>query len=423
MPKIYYQRGKDSGSRRIFIAVPTYSGSVGAAFLMSFFEAAQILDAARIGVDLCVQTGNCHVDDARNAMVREFLKTDCSDMVFVDEDVGFDGADLLKLVSVERDLVAGVYPCKQDEEEFPVRTKPGVELWAEPDGCVEVEGVPTGFLRMSRSMLETMISKFGDRKFHGRGQENEPPHVILFERTYENGVRYSGDYAFCRKWKSIGGQLYVMPEMSFTHTGEKSWGGCLGDFWRKKHGVTEARFDEAIARLRAGDAKPEYFQWLLDGWGNPYAATKEMLATIYELGKGATVLECGSGITTLVLACAGAKVVSLENDAGWMTRVYSHLQHYQLNADVRYSPITKYEGFEWYQRPEIGPVSLVVCDGPQRKYGRDGLFALMDDEIKSATIVMDDTDDSKQADLLGSWAKTNDMTIRDCGRFSICSKN
>jgi hypothetical protein len=121
-----------------------------------------------IAVDLCHIAEHCHVDDARNAMVREFLMSKASHLVFIDNDVGFAPGNLIRLAKHDRDMVAGVYPLKEEGEGYPIRIKDGVELWAESDGLVEVEGLPTGFLKISRACIERMIEVYGDRKFYGR---------------------------------------------------------------------------------------------------------------------------------------------------------------------------------------------------------------------------------------------------------------
>jgi hypothetical protein len=427
MPLVHYVKGRNRPRKRIFLAIPTYSGSVGAAFTIGLFESMQFLDAAGIAVDLCIQEGNCHVDDARNAMVREFMKTDCDDMVFIDEDVGFVGENLLKLVTVERDFVAGVYPCKQDEESYPVRVVPGVDLWGAADGCLEVEGVPTGFLRMSRKCILRMMSEFGDRRFHGRGQENESPHVILFERTYEDGVRYSGDYAFCKKWRSLGLPIYCIPELRFTHTGNKAWSGSLADYWRKTNGVTDAEFDSVIETLLAGNADIKTFEKLFMLWDNHWSATPPMLLEAYNRAneKDGDILECGTGLTTIVMACAikGTikRIVSLENDETWIGKIAAKLLRYGLldNVDLRYSPIV---GGWYYLAKPIGIIpSLTICDGPERKYGRAGLFELPGLNVDNSVLIMDDTNDPAMLDLAKAFAEKNGKTVDFRGRFTICS--
>jgi acetone carboxylase gamma subunit len=40
-------------------------------------------------------SGNCHVDDARNSVVREFLASDCTELVFIDADVSWEPETLV----------------------------------------------------------------------------------------------------------------------------------------------------------------------------------------------------------------------------------------------------------------------------------------------------------------------------------------
>ncbi len=201
MPVVNYRRGLDSSGPRVFLAVPTGSGDITAPCVASLLEGVQALRAFGFAVDFCIEAGNCHVDDARNSLVREFLKTDCADLVFIDADVGFDPVDLVRLCQFDRDVVGGVYPKKEEPEGFPVLVEGSLQ--AEADGLVEVKGLPTGFLRIRRPVLETLRDKA--ESFIGQAGDPVPYHVI-FERRIEDGKRWSGDYAFCRKWLAEGGK-------------------------------------------------------------------------------------------------------------------------------------------------------------------------------------------------------------------------
>lgn len=430
MSRLYHAAspGPKGSGIHVFIAIPVSGGLMQCPPIHALLQAIPVLEREGIAWDVFIEAGNCHVDDARNSAVREFMKTSCTDLFFIDADVGFAPEAIARLLKFDRDLVAGVYPKKTDDEDFPVTVADGVELWSEADGLVEVVGAPTGFMRIRRNLLEAMCEKYKHRRYSGqKAGPDDPPYTILFERTYENGRRFSGDYAFCNKWRAMGGKIYVDPELPFTHEGLKEWGGVLGDYWRRKYGVDDANYIAAVQRLRDGDSSPDVFVSLFRGWNNPWAATPAMLQAVYHMAMRAKgpILECGSGITTLVLAIAAEKTghvaVSLESDAGWLARVTTELRRFDLASDVRFSPITDYTDFKWYQKPKIGPVSMVVCDGPARTYGRQGLFALLGEEIKGAAIIMDDTDDKAQAEILSGWAEKNGYSVQGFERFSICN--
>jgi predicted O-methyltransferase YrrM len=360
MPIVTTVRGRACSGPHIFIAIPTHSDICASTFT-SFFEAAQMLDAAGFNMTLCVESGNCHVDDARNSLVREFLKTDATDMVFIDADVGFRPEDLHRLVSVDRDIVAGVYPKKETPEDFPVYTLGGVELRADADGLVEVEAVPTGFLRIRRTVLQAL----SDQAQGFIGQAGDPlPYKVVFERMIDGGRRWSGDYGFCRKAKKAGYRIYVDPEMQFTHTGTHVWAGSLGSFWKRRHGVeaVEAarKLDRSIKALISGNPTAQDFHDLVTGWGNGYSATPELLAEIWTRCEG-SVLECGTGLSTIVLAAKRCEVTSLEHDPMYASHIRAVLDRHDLKANIECRPLVG----RWYDHPG-GDYDCLLIDGPPR---------------------------------------------------------
>jgi hypothetical protein len=441
MAKLYHVRGP-KGPQRAFLALPTYDGKLHGPCLYSLLQSLPLLEKANIGYDVFVLGGNCHVDDARNGCVREFLLTDCTDLVFIDADVGWRPEDLVKLLGYDRDIVAGVYPKKTDSEDFPVHFPGDTEIWSDADGLIEVHGAPTGFMRIRRNVLEAMCEKYRDKQYHGQSDDDPnkgTPYTILFERTFDQGYRLSGDYAFCFKWRFLGGKVFVDPEMVFVHEGLKEWGGSLGDFLKRKHGVyaaeREQRTDEAVRRLRAGETSDELFSWLVEGWANPWSVTPEFLATVYRLALQAKgpILECGSGITTLVLAIAsevtGNNLISLEHERGWLIDINRLLDRYALNnyqIELTYSPLITDARGTWYLPPEVGDdLALVICDGPQRKHGRGGLYRIMGSLMRNATVIADDCDDEEEVKHIAEWSQANDRRFEIMGEqrpFGISMK-
>lgn len=416
MPLITLVKGAPSGaSQRVFLAVPCGGGQIHAPCVASLLEAQPVLMAAGIAVDICIEAGNCHVDDARNSLVREFIRSDCTDMVFIDADVGFLAQDLLTLVTLDRDLVAGVYPKKQEPDDFPVMTAHGVDLRAEADGCVEVLGAPTGFMRMSRAMLVSMTAYYKDRSFAGQqAKDGDPLYTLLFEREIAEGRRWSGDYNFCRRWRAMGGKVYVDPRMQFVHEGLRQWKGCLGDHWRKVHGVAdlikERAFDAALQRCKAGTPTASDFHVLADGWGNgAWAASPTFCAAAYALARQADgpILECGSGLTTLVMAAAGAEVHVLEHDPLYAMKVRDALHEHGLSVVYRVGALI--DG--WYQSPPLAQYNLVVIDGPPRAISdRSKAYA-----YANGAVLADDMQDEAQRAALESWAADRAVKMAECG--------
>jgi hypothetical protein len=389
------------GEQQVFLATPSLEGKVCQAYVASLAASIALLKDAGIGVTYCLQAGNCHVDDSRNGLVREFMLSDCTDLIFLDADIGWRPQDLLTLCEHDVPIVGGVYPKKTDEIEFPVHVIPGTVLQANDAGLVEVYSLPTGFLRIKRDVIDTLYQTHGQRRFRGQGQsENDPPFVILFERTYENGHRWSGDYAFCRKWAETGGKLFCDPRFYFIHAGSKEWSGCLGDYWRDTHGITrkieQSKFDEAIKAIRNKSETTEHLINLVEGWNNNWSIQPEILDSIIQISREikGPILELGSGLSTLILGIVTKQpVISLENSPIWATYVKSMLDKYfAYDVDLRCIPLQDYGDFEWYSVNNNFPdFSLVICDGPPRtvKGARSGLKKVYP-FIKNAIIILDD---------------------------------
>lgn len=212
------------------MVVACYSGTVCTQFLQSVINSQTLLAAH--GVPLTVQNldGVCHVDDAYNMLLRFFLNSDCTHVVTVGSDQGWRAQDLLRLITLGKkyDIVAGVVPKKTDEPEWNV-VYASPELWANEDGVIEAHMVGTGFMCLSRAAVEKLAE--GAEKYTLYGLTEIP---LILERRILGFGRFGGDNVLCMKWRELGGKLYVDPEMHFTHSGNKTWKGCVGDWYRAR---------------------------------------------------------------------------------------------------------------------------------------------------------------------------------------------
>lgn len=423
--------------KRVMLATPTYSGKLGVDFVHSVLDSIPVLRDKQIGVELYFLSQNCHVDDARNHILRDFMLSTCDELVFIDADVSWHKEDLLKLICYDRDVVAGVYPKRSyHDTEFPVMAEAGVDLRADDDGLVEVIGAPTGFMKIKRHVLETMFEVNKKRRFHGqRAKSDDEKYTLVFERTLLQERRWSGDLNFCRQWRSLGGKVFVDPEMSLSHSGEVTFEGKLGDFWRKKHGVdhliAQRKFDIAIEQLKLGNCAPEYLNDLSNGWGNPYAANVELLVACFDTAKECEgdILETGSGLSTLVMAIANPKIKihCLEHDPVWASRVKYLAEIYNIeNIVMHFGELKKYGTGKWYDDRELpqGEFNLALCDGPPRAISnRSLLYEKMGDQLSKAVVLMDDADDDMAVYPLKNWANGLNREVKVLGRkrrFAVC---
>lgn len=172
--------------------------------------------------------------------------------------------------------------------------------------------------------------------------------------------------------------------------------------------------------------------WL--GWGNTtFSADFVYLKLLLEraVESQEPVLECGSGVSSLLLAVIagrqGVDVHSLENDAGWARRVRAVLRRYGLPGHVHDTPIRSYGEFDWYDVPATLPdrFGLVACDGPHHrtKGGRYGLLPVMRQSLAGARILLDDAQRPGEQSVLERWRQEfgaeSSMLWRSVGEVAV----
>jgi len=205
-------------ARHLYIAVPAYSGEVVADCAHSLCEGVRLLESAGIALTIDFVCGCAYLEHARNILVTRFLRSNATDLLFVDADVGFEPGGILQLAAAKRPFICGIYPKKTADGAvmFPVGFDKD-ELWADQDGYVEAARVPTGFLRLNRAVFEHMP--------HSDYHCDDGDFLGYFEAGNRNGVFGSEDWHFSDDWRRLGGKIYIIPNLTFGHSGMKRWTG------------------------------------------------------------------------------------------------------------------------------------------------------------------------------------------------------
>jgi hypothetical protein len=153
---------------------------------------------------------------ARNKLARRFLDIpQAACLVFVDSDISWKGGELARLARRPEDVVGGTYRAKHDEPvKFHIRGIP------EPAGdLLKVEGLPGGFLKISRRALETVKAQ-PYREESGREMRDFFPTGLI------DGEIWGEDYGFCRLWRQSGGSVFLDPSIQLRHhDGFRSYSG------------------------------------------------------------------------------------------------------------------------------------------------------------------------------------------------------
>ncbi len=168
---------------------------------------------------------------------------------------------------------------------------------------------------------------------------------------------------------------------------------------------------------------------LIYGWDNEgWSASDEYLLSClqFALASHGPILECGSGLTTILLGIIAQKtgniVWTLEHNQVWYERVNKYIKKFKIHS-VRlcFSPLKDFGDFCWYSVPlDLIPdkFSMVVCDGPpgRTRGGRYGLLPIMKQRLKpGATILLDDAEREQEKAIAIRWADELGTTYRTLG--------
>lgn len=397
------------------LATPSYDNP-SAAYTFAISRSRQALYMAGIRSAYLLLTGNCHVDDARNAIVYDFLQSDCTELMFLDADVDWEPESLVQICKRDLDIVGGVYPYRREgSETMPVRMMDGARAI---DGLLEVDGLPTGFMKIKRHVLEKLAKvapKYWDKIYET---------ALVFDRpTPVDGVRWGGDVDFCNRWKAMGGRIFADLELRLGHTAKSIVRDSLGAHLRRLSGTT---FADLVPKFKAGTENEHDYNEIFRYGGNNYAADPGVLATVTMIARKCRgpIIETGSGLSSVLMAAVtDQKVYSLEHLEPYAAQTLRWAEEAQINGNLGIccAPLKDF----WYDLEKFdlpNKFALGFCDGPPRLYGTRMQFF---DHIapRCTVIVVDDIKtDNNFAKNVNEWAYANGRTVEILGRAALIKK-
>jgi hypothetical protein len=208
----------------VMIATPTFSGDVCCAYTMSLYETIALLGQNGFHVQPHFVMNNAVISFARALCVQRFLELGAEYLLFIDADLRWDAKGALALIKSPHEFIGGVYPAKDPERKMVFQTR---RLRETPtQNLLETDGIPGGFMRLKRSAVLKLVEAYPEQKVNYKGLELS----LLFENMIlKDGTPLGEDYAFCERWREIGGKIFIYPDISFCHYGRGEWHGHMID--------------------------------------------------------------------------------------------------------------------------------------------------------------------------------------------------
>lgn len=239
------------GAPTLYLAAPCYGGEVTIHFLRAVVALQEACRARGVGLHVDLLDSDPLIVRARSRLAAHFLADPkATHLLFCDADIGFAPANAFRLLESGKDIAAAVCPLKNiDWEKVRAAARSGapdlqaaglgyvVRFLPTRDNSVEVErGFArvayggTGFLMIRREALERIVQAHPELVADVGDVDAETAKVaMIFETTVEpeTGHYLSEDYAFCRRWRDLGGEIWADVEARLTHVGAAHYTGSL----------------------------------------------------------------------------------------------------------------------------------------------------------------------------------------------------
>jgi hypothetical protein len=236
----------------LVVATPCFGGQISVLYAASLFKLQKRLRSyADLNLKILFKDGDALITRARASLIAQFLDDpSATHLLFIDADIGFEPEQVLRLIQCGADMCAAVYPIKRidwDRVRTTIETgraNPGgaalkyVFEVEDPNaviaraGFVRVRYAGTGFLMIRRQALEKMCTRYSELKFkrdHSTDAATASDNrFALFECMIgDDGTYLSEDFAFCKRWTDIGGEIWADLDSKLDHVGPMTFCGDL----------------------------------------------------------------------------------------------------------------------------------------------------------------------------------------------------
>ena len=228
-------------SRSILICCPTHDGKPG--YLTAMTMQRMIVECAERGwhSETAYRVHDSLITRARDVAFSMFIHSDHTDLFFIDSDISCEPGDFPRLMDHPVELVGGSYLGRKVEEEWVLKPLESLVLQFDQSiktGVMEVDAIPTGFMRITRSCAEKMLRAREDEWYIDPTMPGNCEKLwLMFECRYYKEHRHvrTEDYEFCKKWRDLGGKVYVDPFLTLTHCGSQNFKGNLLEYLKRKN--------------------------------------------------------------------------------------------------------------------------------------------------------------------------------------------
>jgi hypothetical protein len=237
----------------LVIGTPCFGRQLTDVYVTSLLKLQMACLQRRVRLKTLLFGGDALITRVRQNILSHFLADESNThLLFIDADIGFESEQVFRLMQFNAPITAAIYPLKRldwekvaacvSAERVPLRSAAltylvefhDPERVAIRDEFARVDYAGTGFFMIQRPALLAMIERYPELRYTGEHKPDDslresPWRYALFNCLIDEttGTYLSEDFAFCRRWTAMGGEIWVDLKSRLTHLGSVDFSGDL----------------------------------------------------------------------------------------------------------------------------------------------------------------------------------------------------
>ena len=216
---------------KLMIGTPCIDGKYESAYMTSLFQTLQMLRDNGVTVMVAEEKFTADISLARSKIFGAFLRSDCTHLLTIDSDMGWQPEAISRLFVANKDFAAAAGPKKRYPLQFAASYTDAqgnpimLQLDAET-GTMEVGEIGSAFAMITHAVADKMVQSYPELAYIGVSGETE---FAIYNPMVTNARYRSEDFAFCTRWRNIGGHVYMIPEIRLQHIGSHTFEGSFAE--------------------------------------------------------------------------------------------------------------------------------------------------------------------------------------------------
>lgn len=216
--------------KKVLLATPCYDGRLDVWYTNSLCNTIKMAAELKVEIVPLWVSFDALIQRARNDTMHIALEKQVDAVIWIDSDIEWQPEWFFKLLDYPQDVVGGTYRKKGDKEEYVIRQL----TQRAPDpltGLVEVDGLGTGFVKMSKAAVQYLWDASEPYIDPKDMQERR----MIFDVVIENKSLISEDIHAFNTLQRGGFACYLDPKMVCNHIGPYKFVGSSERYarWNK----------------------------------------------------------------------------------------------------------------------------------------------------------------------------------------------